>query len=104
MIGRKIKKIKEKPQTNTKTKSFYTVSSGVVVGIGSINTEVVFSFFTLIFGFFLSGTNLKDKAINPSPERTIKVVFQKPGSPKKGIRNMKTPRKNVLLFWIMGIL
>lgn len=67
------------------------------MGAFSVKTGVDFPFRVLFLPSFLGKTILIDDATSERPEIIMKNVFQKVGNPKKGIRKMKIPRKNVFL-------
>ena len=46
---------------------------------------------------FLGRTILTDRKTRPSPDKTTRVVFHDDGNPRKGMRKIKIPRKNVRL-------
>lgn len=68
----------------------------------SVNTELVFSFFLVRFTVaFLGNSTRIDKKIRYRPNKTVKVVFQNKGIPRKGKRTSIRPTKNVLVLTII---
>jgi len=83
--------------------SFVSELSIEYVGKLSTKTGIDLSFFILLLLaiVFLGRITFTERKTRIKPQITTKAVFQELGKPKKGMRKIKIPRKNVDLRFIM---